>query len=383
MYATFVAHGIAFSTWVSRVPSVRDALGISAAQLGTLLLALAVGGLVVLPFSGRLVAAFGSRRVVVAGPSLMAAGLLVVAFGLPAGPAVVAVGLFLAGVGHSTWDIAMNVQATAVERRLARPLMPRFHSSFSIGAAIGSGLAALLVAAGTGVALHLIAVMAVVVVAAPLVARMFVPDGTEDGAVVSSTNAGRRWSAWREPRTLMIGVLVFAFAFAESVGNDWLSVGVIDGHKVSEASGTTAFWLFTVAMTIGRFCGPFVIEKWGRAKAPLVFGGLTVVGVVLVAFGGSFVVSLIGAVVWGLGIALGLPLGISAAGDDPARAAARLSVVMSIAYVAFLAEPLAVGYIADATGTTKALSVAAALTAVGLCFTPSLRRESRTTESEG
>lgn len=131
----------------------------------------------------------------------------------------------------------MNVQATAVERRTARPLVPRFHSSFSIGAAIGSGLAALLVTAGAGVALHLIVVMVVVVVAAPLVTRMFVPDGSDEDDAIPAADEGGRFSAWREPRTLMIGFLVFAFAFAESVGNDWLSVGIIDGEQVPRPPG--------------------------------------------------------------------------------------------------------------------------------------------------
>lgn len=375
VYATFAVHGIAFSTWVSRIPAVRESLGVSAAQLGTLLLSFAIGGLLVLPLAGPIITRYGSGKIVLAGVIAMAAGLLGVACGVSAGTTAVAVGLFVAGAGHSTWDIAMNCQAAAVERRTNRPLMPRFHSAFSIGAVIGSGSAALLIAAGAAAPLHLAVTMVAVVVTAPFVTGRFVPDGSADAnvVVVEDQTAARRFTAWREPRTLLIGFLVFAFAFAESVGNDWLSVGVIDGNGVSEAAGTTAFWAFTVAMTVGRFCGPLIIEKWGRVKAPLVFGGLTIVGVLLVVFGDSYIASLAGAMVWGLGIALGLPLGISAAGDDPARAAARLSVVFTIAYLAFLAEPMIVGLIAEHTGTTRALSVAAGMIVLGLCLTPSLR----------
>ena len=39
------------------------------------------------------------------------------------------------------------------------------------------------------------------------------------------------------------------------------------------------------------------------------------------------VVAMLGAVLWGLGSALGFPVGMSAAGDEPEHAAARVSVV--------------------------------------------------------
>ena len=37
-------------------------------------------------------------------------------------------------------------------------------------------------------------------------------------------------AGWREPRTLLIGMFVLAFAFAEGAGNDWISVALIDGY---------------------------------------------------------------------------------------------------------------------------------------------------------
>jgi MFS family permease len=69
----------------------------------------------------------------------------------------------------------------------------------------------------------------------------------------------------------------------------------------------------------------------------------------------------LGIVVWGCGAALGFPIGISSAADDPARSAARVSVVSTIGYGAFLAGPPCLGWLGDRVGTLDALLVVALL----------------------
>ena len=87
-------------------------------------------------------------------------------------------------------------------------------------------------------------------------------------------------------------------------------------------------------------------------------------------FGGSLPVALAGAVLWGLGTALGFPVGMSAAGDDPQHAAGRVSVVASIGYVAFLAGPPFVGLLGNAVGTLHSLISVAGLAAAALLLSP-------------
>jgi cyanate permease len=64
-----------------------------------------------------------------------------------------------------------------------------------------------------------------------------------------------------------------------------------------------------------------------------------------------------GIVIWGVGASLGFPVGMSAAADDPARAAARVSAVATIGYAAFLGGPPLLGVLGDAVGTLHALVV--------------------------
>jgi hypothetical protein len=64
-----------------------------------------------------------------------------------------------------------------------------------------------------------------------------------------------------------------------------------------------------------------------------------------------------GIVLWGLGAALGFPVGVSAAADGPARAALRVSVVSSIGMGAYLAGPPLLGFVGNQVGTLNSLSV--------------------------
>src|SRR3954454_307647 len=184
VYAVFILAGFAFASWASRIPQVRDALGLSPRGLGLLLLAIAVGSVSSMPLSGVVVARLGTARTVGAMTLLTAAGLAGAGLGYRGGVAPVAVGLFALGVGNGTWDVAMNVEGSAVERELGRAIMPRFHAGFSVGTVAGALVGATMVALGVSPTVHLVAVAAVVAVAGPLAVRDFLPDGdppAEDG----------------------------------------------------------------------------------------------------------------------------------------------------------------------------------------------------------
>ncbi|MBC7372844.1 MAG: MFS transporter, partial [Frankiales bacterium] len=52
----FAVAGLAFASWISRLPAVRDALELDSGALGLLLLCLAAGAVVSLPLSGAVIA---------------------------------------------------------------------------------------------------------------------------------------------------------------------------------------------------------------------------------------------------------------------------------------------------------------------------------------
>lgn len=353
----FVLNGACLASFVSRVPDVRSNLSLSNGSLGLLLLAIAAGSVLALPSSGWFIVRSSPAVVVRAGAVLGACGLTVASVGadLVSSVPITAVGLFCYGVGMGVWDVAMNVDGAEVERRLGRTIMPRFHAGFSFGTVAGSALGVLMSALHVPMGLHVSGVVIVAAVVAGAASGRFLPP------VPGPEVAERPRSAWLEPRTLAIGVMVLLFALTEGTANDWLALAVIDGYGAAHWVGVSGFFVFVCAMTTGRLVGPVALDRFGRAPVLWASAGAALVGVLLVVYGGHVGLVAVGIVLWGLGASLGFPVGMSAAADDPVRAAARLSVVSTIGYTAFLAGPPLLGQLADRVGTLDSLLVVAVL----------------------
>jgi MFS family permease len=373
--SVFALNGLVFAAWVSRIPAVRDDLALSTGRVGLVLLSLSLGAVLALPSTGAVVPRLGASGTVRGGALVCTLGLVLtgVAGGVAGGLPLLVMGLFLMGFGSGSWDVAMNVEGAEVERRLGRSVMPQFHGAWSIGSVVGAGLGTLLNALGVPTVVHLVATAVVVLVLAQLSCTWFLPATTgqdERPAVRQNPLA-----AWLEPRTVAIGFLVLAFAFTEGTANDWLALAVVDGYDVRNAVGVLTFTLFTVAMTTGRMFGTRLLDRFGRV---VVLRSLTLValsGLLLVIVGGSLPVAMAGALLWGAGASLGFPVGMSAAAHDPEHAAARVSVVASIGYTAFLAGPPAIGFLAEHVGTLNSLWIVLVVLVLGFVAAGAARED--------
>ncbi|WP_435829875.1 MFS transporter [Micromonospora costi] len=375
----FTLNGLAVATWFSRVPAAREALGLSAGRLGLLLLAMSAGALLAMPTAGLVSQRLGAARTVALSTVVVALGVAGagLAAGLTGSVVGVAAGLFAFGYGSGTCDVAMNVEGAAVERRLGRTIMPRFHAAWSLGSVAGAGLGAGAARLDVPMGAHLTAVAVVVLAGTLLGARLFLPlpangsDAPEQGGA-----AGRRralLAAWREPRTLLIGLLVLVMAFTEGSANDWLAVAFVDGHDLSEAAGAAVFGVFVVGMTLGRTAGTIALDRWGRVRVLAATIVLAAAGAALAVLAGSGPVAIVGVALWGIGASLGFPVGMSAAADEEDKAPVRVSVVAVIGYTAFLGGPPLLGMLGDRVGTLQALLVVPLLLVPTLALVPVMR----------
>ena len=379
VYAAFIWCGVAMASWATRIPQIRDELRLDPSQLGLVLVAIAAGSIISLVLSGQIVARFGSRATVAAMAVLLTVSLIVVAGGYHLGVPLVVLGLFGFGFANGAWDVAMNVQGALVERRLGRAIMPRFHAGYSVGTVAGALLGTAMVALRVPVTAHLSVVAVVVGASTFVMVRAFLPD-TADASDASDASAEepaggtRRFlEFWTEPRTLLIGVFVLAFAFTEGAGIDWIAVAVIDGYHTSAAVGTLAFTVFLTAMTVGRWFGPGLLDRFGRVPVVRALAVIALAGLLLFIFGPNTPTAFVGALLWGTGASLGFPVGMSAASDDPAKAAGRVSVVASIGYCAFLGGPPLVGLLGDHVSVLKALIAIAVLLTVAFLLAGAIR----------
>ncbi len=393
----FGLFGVIGASWMSRLPSVREALGISASQLGLLLVVGGLGSLVSVVSAGAVVARFGSRTTLVVATVGNVVGFGLVALGTgTGGVAPFAVGAFLNGVCGALTNVPINICAASVEQHVGRAILPHFHAAFSIGAACGALVAAAFSWAHVGITAQIVVVTLAVTAARALLiapatvlapdraapARSSAPAGSADGAddgtppaPAPRRGAGVRaaLAAWREPRTLLIGLVLLASSLSEGSAGNWLSIAVVDGFDVREALGAVAYGTFVGAMTVFRFAGTRLIDRFGRVAVLRASGVSALVGLLVFGLAPSLPLAWVGIVLWGCGAALANPVAIAAASDDPAHAAPRVAVATSFSTVAMLTAPPLLGLMVDQVGARHMLLVICAATVLSLAVAGQVR----------
>ncbi|MBF4590244.1 MFS transporter [Curtobacterium sp. VKM Ac-1395] len=391
--------GFGIASWITRTPAVRDDLGASLEAMGLVLFGLSVGSMIGILGAGALIRRVGTRPLVLLGGALPVIGVLLVGLTAPAQlPAGVWIGLFLVGFGAGVAEIGLNVEAAAVERVIERPVVPVLHACFSLGTVAGGLVGIAMTAARVPVVVHL-PVAAVVMAALALVAALNLrpmprPDPDAAAAVAAAAAAdldtaaepGIPGAAARTARRrsvitvqlLLIAVITLAMAFAEGAASDWLPLLMTSDHDAPEVLGSLVFTGFSVAMLIGRSAGTPLVTRFGRATVIRTCAVVGAVGVVAVVLSPSPVVTAAAAAVWGLGIALGFPLAVSAAGDHPTDGDRRVSVVATAGYVAFLVGPPALGFLGEHLGLRVAMLVPLALLVVAVVIASAAGRQTPT-----
>jgi fucose permease len=402
----YAASGIAFASWVSRLPAIRNGLELTPGTVGLLLLCMTLGSFISVSASGLIVLRFGSKQTIRIGSIMVGCGLVLAGFGTSVleSPLTVAAGLAVIGLGTASWNTASNVEGAAVERAVRRHIMPRLHGAFSLGTVVGAGLGAWAAAAGVPVFWHFAATGVLVAVSVATAAAWFraditpiqgergftpaKPDTFEDPSTgplniirQGSTEAEEPLDskrqiaqAWRDRRTLLLGVLVLGLALAEGAAGDWVALALADGHGQSDAAGAAGYGLFVTFMTVGRFAGTVVLDRFGRVPVMRWCAALAVLGLGLFVFAPEPWLAYVALAIWGLGASLGFPVGMSAAADDPLKAAARVSVVSTIGYGAFLCGPPLLGLLAEHVGILHSLLAVLVMLVVSFLLSPVARK---------
>jgi MFS family permease len=369
VFAIFTASGLSIATWASRVPAIKQTLGVDNIQVGMMLLGAGIASIVGLSLASVVLARFGARKGMLGAMLLFALGVAVIGVGtdIAQSYALVVTGLVLFGMGNGAVDVMMNVEGAAIEKQLNKTILPLFHAFFSFGTVIGAGLGVAAVAAGLDVLAHT-AVIAVSIVVLAFVSIANVPAraaAMDPDAADAPSEPRTPWrerlhialSAWREPRTYALGVVMLGMAFAEGGANDWLALGMVEGHGADQALGAAGLAVFSISMTVVRVAGGPLVDRFGRVATLRVLAVAAAAGLLLFILAPTIPLVFVGAALWGAGVSLGFPLGMSAAADDPEKAAARVSAAATIGYIAFLCGPPILGIISERVGLLNTLYV--------------------------
>lgn len=411
VFAAYTAMGYSIGTIAARIPAIRETLGLGSAETGWLLVVWAAGAVLSLPLSGLITGRLGSVRTVELFAFVVAAGHLLLAGATQAGVLpLAALGFLLAGAGQSVFDAATTLEGAIVERRLGYSAIPRFQAGESLGILLGSGVGALFAATTAPLLTHF-AINAVIATIAGLAAarsfltrpslqsRDFPKELAELGSharqsalqdadlaaegVVSGTDAvpaqGLRatLAAWREPRTLLLGVVILGSALAEGAAGDWTAIAVVSGFSQTQTIGALALAVFYAAMLATRLLAPSIVGRIGRVAALRACAAATLIGVGLFSLSPWLPLALLGSFIWGFSAALGFPLGVSAAADDPLRAPTRVAVVSTIGYCAYIIGPAVIGELSARLGYRQGLLFLVVPAVIGLLVAGAARPTAR------
>lgn len=382
VFAVFTLNGFGAAAWISRLPSVRDHLEISVAEVGVLIFGVSAGAIVGMVLSSHIVHWIGGRRTVQVFLAGCGVSLVVVGVGATvlSSFAVALVGFALYGFTSGICDVGMNVEGAGVERAVSRNIMPWFHAAWSFGTVTGAGIGSLAAFAHVDVALHLSVIGVLQILVGVAVVRWIPRDselGEEHGAD-AKPDFRERMAIWLNPRTLLIGLLVLGMAFTEGSANDWIAIGFIDDRGFDNGQGALVFGVFTVAMTVGRIAGVPLLDRFGRVAVLRAAALAAAAGLAIVILVPIIPLAILGVVLWGLGASLGFPVGMSAAADDPRTAAASVSAVATIGYAAFLIGPPLIGFVGEHIGVLNALWIVLGLIVIATLAIPAARERTPT-----
>lgn len=341
--------GFVFSSWASRIPDIKDRYALSDAQLGSLLFMLPLGALLSLPLSGWMVSRAGSKFMSLG--SMLIYVMTLLAIPMVNSVAMLSVVLFFFGFLGNLGNISLNAQGIAIQHRLGKSILSSLHAMWSVGAFSAAAFTDWMTEAGRVMEFQYTLITLVVSFAVVVLFSILVKDpdlADEEQKIFALPNRA----------LLLLGLICFCVAMSEGAMADWSSLyyrQVSNQTHVVSALGYTAFALF---MSIGRFIGDALIEKWGF-KRVLQGNGLLIAMGMVISLSTSFpVFVMIGFALVGLGVSSVFPVVyILATKEKSMQPSAALAAVSSVGFLGFLVGPPIIGFVAQVTGLRIALTI--------------------------
>ena len=342
--AFFLLSGFCFSSWASRIPSIKTNFGYNEAELGTILLFMPISSLVGLPISGWLVSKYDSRVPLLFAFILLSIAIAGIGFAFNTPLLVASICLF--SFSMRILNISMNTQAISLQKKFDRKINGSFHGLWSTGGIVGVGFSTWLVAMKIPIEAHLVIVSVVTVLVTFYCHRFLLQN--------DRAPSGNKLSLGKpDPYIVYLGLIVFLAAICEGGMFDWS--GVFFKEVVKVEIFTWGYLTFMICMALSRFACDRVMENIGMQKTYLLSSLLIFFGVGLAVLFPSFTTSIVGFSLVGLGTAAIIPMTFLLAGNSTKYSPGMaISLIATYSIVGMLIGPAMIGYIAHALNLRSA-----------------------------
>jgi MFS family permease len=336
----FFLSGVCFSTWTSRIPTIKDVFDLNKAELGTILLFMPISSLAGLPVSGWLVSRFDSRIPMTIGFSVMSIAMIFI--GIADSKLGLVAALCVFAFSMRIFNISVNTQAITLQKQYDRQINGSFHGLWSTGGIVGVGFSTVLVALKISLLVHfsIVSFLAISVTAISynhLLKNDKAPSGNK-------LKLGKP-----DPYIVYLGMLVFLAAICEGGMFDWS--GLFFKEVLNQEVFTVGYFTFMVLMAISRFASDRIIHAIGMPRTYIMSGVLIFCGILLAVVVPSFWLTILGFCLVGLGTGCVIPMTyLLAGGSKKYSPGLAISVVATYGIAGMLVGPSMIGYIAHAFG---------------------------------
>jgi MFS family permease len=338
----FFLQGLTFATWASRIPDIKNFLGLTDAGLGAVLFALPAGQLTAMGLSGYLVGRFGSRKILSIGALLYPAVLVLL--GTVTTVWQLTIGLFLFGICGNLCNISANTQAIGVERIYRRSIMASFHGLWSLAGFLGGLISSFMVADHIAPLTHFCIIYIVAFVGILSARPYMLPRDAHQGKRTTG-----KFFVRPDSYIVKLGLIAFACMICEGTMFDWSGIYF---EKVVEAPvelTRLGYVAFMSTMAGGRFAADWLVTKFGVTRILQTSGIIIVSGMSLAVAIPTITFATIGFLMIGIGVSSVVPLVYSLAGKSKKMLPSlALASVASIGFLGFLIGPPIIGFIAEA-----------------------------------
>src|SRR5690606_11192902 len=236
----YFGQGLRFASWASRIPTIKTALGLSEAQLGTILLMLPIGQLITMPLSAAMVNRFGSKLVLPIVAIIYA--LILIPIALSPNAWYLGASLFLYGVAGNLCNISVNTQGVLAEDMYGKSIMSSFHGAWSLAGFTGALIGLLMTNIGFNTLTHFLIIVALLIVNI-LWNRPYLL------AEQNKTETGERKTKYKPDAVIIqLGIVAFLSMATEGAMFDWSGVYFHDVVKAPEELVILGYASFMIMM---------------------------------------------------------------------------------------------------------------------------------------
>ncbi|AKD04013.1 MFS transporter [Pontibacter korlensis] len=334
----FFLAGFNFSSWASRIPTIKNALDLNEAELGSVLLTMPVSSLIGLPLSGWLVSKLETRIPLSVAFLINSVCLLFIALANSVFALVVT--LFLFSLSMRIFNIAVNTQAITLQKQYDRKINGSFHGLWSTGGIVGVAFTTLLVSLNVGMLPHLLTVSIITVLTGLASYRFLLRNDR-------STSGNKLAFGKPDPYILYLGLLVFFAAVCEGGMFDWS--GIYFQQVVNEEVFTAGYLTFMSFMAFSRFVSDRIVDRIGMATTYMLSALLIFSGITISIIFPSFWPAMIGFSLVGFGTASVIPMTYTLAGASQKYSPGiAISIIATFGIVGMLIGPPMIGFLAHA-----------------------------------